>query len=502
MTENPTPLVAHLSELRGRVVRVLARRRGLLLIAILGLLAFGATVVFLYPGFMSRDSGDQLHEARTGLVTDHHPVLMALIWRLADRIVPGPIGMLVLISGIYWAGLAGIFWGLPGPLIARAIGLLAVGFFPPSFNCVAAIWKDPFMHAVMLAGVACVVAPISRARWPRHLVALLLFVFAIGLRHNAAAAVWPLVILLLIDLPALVGRPRWLRLGLAGGASLVLTLALTVGLKQTLAPLARPEHFWQETPAFDLAGISLNAGTVVIDQDTGLLTPGMGLEEIRQQYRPDYQIHLYYCAVFVPDRCVFVFNRLDDPVRLSKLTRNWLRAVRKYPGAYLAHRSQMAARILRMGDLEKPRKFYYLDGRAPSSSGTGLPSARPYAATSRLAGPPADLGRLCAVDLRSRFLPASSGQLRVVSARRASASACLRSVGPIVPGQRSVDRRRSGYPLHRVDVALHPVRSDHDAPIQLASASGVGRTSGPRAERAHWRAPPSRSRPSWAAAHS
>jgi hypothetical protein len=336
-----------------------------LLIGMVGLLAFGATVALFYPGFMSRDSGDQLQEARTALTTDHHPVLMALIWRLVDRIVPGPPGMLVLISAIYWAGLTGILWALNGPMLARAIGLLVVGFFPPSWNCVAAIWKDPFMHGVMLAGVACLIAPIGRARGFRYFLALVLFVFAIGLRHNAAAAVWPLLVLLLIELPVLAGRPHRLRLVLAGGASLVLTLALTLGLQRALAPLAKPEHFWQETPAFDLAGISLNAGRVVIDPDTDLLTPGMGLEEIRKQFRPDYQVALYYCAVFSPSDCVFVFNRLGRPEQRAKLVRNWFRAVLTHPGAYLAHRSNMAARILRLGNLEKPRSFYYIQDGPP-----------------------------------------------------------------------------------------------------------------------------------------
>ena len=135
----------------------------------------------------------------------------------------------------------------------------------------------------------------------------------------------------------------------------------TVGLQRALAPLVPSDHFWQESAAFDLSGISLNLDRLVIDPDIGLLSPGMGLAELRQQFRPDYQIALYHCAVFVSDPCLSVINRLRAPEQRAKLARNWLRAIVAHPRAYLAHRSNLGARILRLGGLEKPRRFYYLD---------------------------------------------------------------------------------------------------------------------------------------------
>ncbi len=346
---------------RHPLLRALAGQRGALVMALVGALAFALTLELFYPGFMSRDSGNQLQQARDGLYTDHHPILMAVIWRFTDRLVPGPGGMLVIIAGVYWLGLTGIFWALPGPLPARALALLGVGSFLPSLCCVAAVWKDTLMHATMLAGVAFALAPLGgRWRWLARGLAVLFFLLAIGLRHNAAAAVWPLLVLLLLELPALQRRSPAPRLLLASLGALALTLVLTLGLRATLAPHAKATNFWQRAAAFDLISISLKIDEIVIDPQTGLLTPGMGLPEMRQQFRPDFNDTLYHCAYFRDDGCVLVFNLLSDEAQLQRLSRNWIRAIVDHPGAYLRHKWDMTLRLMRLGGLEPPRRYFYL----------------------------------------------------------------------------------------------------------------------------------------------
>jgi hypothetical protein len=343
------------------LARLLTARRGVLPIALLAALACVATLYLFYPGFMSRDSGNQLLQAREGIFNDHHPILMALIWRFTDRLVPGPFGVLMVIHILYWAGLAGIVLAIEGPLALRALGMLAVGTFLPSLCCLAGVWKDTLMHASLLAGIACAVVPVSRAGWLRYLVAPTLLLLAIGLRHNAAAAVWPLLVLLIIEGPLLSQRPRWLRLLVACALALALTLVLTLGLKRVLAPFARAQNFWQRTVAFDLAGISLRTGKLVIDPRTGLLGPGMGMTEIGRQFRPDFNDSLWYCGYADDQRCVPLFNTLYDEAQLSLLLDNWQRAIRAHPRAYLEQKLDMTARLMRVGGLEPTRRYFYLD---------------------------------------------------------------------------------------------------------------------------------------------
>jgi hypothetical protein len=338
----------------------LGQHRESLLLGVLTLICFGATVYWCFPGFMARDSGLQLEQARNFEFFDDHPILMALIWHYTDRVLPGPLGMLVLMSGLCWAGLGSFFWALPGDVAWRALGLLAVGFFPPVFAILPIILKDALMQGGLLVALACVLMPTRRALVLRLCIALVCLLIALGARHNCAAAAWPFVALPLSRIALLHGKARWLRLLAASAAGMAVTLALTWALGRALAPLTHRTEFWQTVPIFDLAGMSLRAEELLVEQETHVLTEGMGLEQLQQVFNLNYGPFLYYCIPFAGQRCVHVFSRTLDPAELKQISGNWLRAIRYHPGAYLAHRLGFAREILNVSAGDK--ELYYLNG--------------------------------------------------------------------------------------------------------------------------------------------
>lgn len=317
--------------------------------AIVGSLAFVGTLYLLAPGWMARDSGGQLGEARSLQILDAHPPLMALIWHFTDQVLPGPLGMLVLMAALYWTGLAAIFASLEGPTALRTIGLLVAGAYPPAAANLPGIWKDNLMHGGLLFGVGCFAVASAQQRWPRWALqglGVIGFLVAVGARHNGAAAVWPFLMIPWLALPLLRRwAPVWRWLA-AAAASLALTLALTVGFGKALEPFAQKTEFWQIVPVFDLAGMSLAAGELLVEPETGVLTPGMGLREIGFKYNPRYVNFLYYCMPFKGKRCVPLFRRTTDPEKLQRLRANWVRAIVQHPRAYLEHRWRVAERLL------------------------------------------------------------------------------------------------------------------------------------------------------------
>jgi hypothetical protein len=337
--------------------RVFSARRGGLVFVILALFGLGLTLYLCAPGYMSTDSGDQLAQARSLNLRDDNPALMALIWRYVDMLIPGPLGMLLLMNALYWAGLGVIFWSLGGPLVARAIGLLVVGLYPTNLAIIPAIWKDMLMQASLVVALACLVIPTTRWRIGRYLAAVACMVVALGARHNAAAGVWPLLVLPLLSVPVLLQNPKWLRLLVACAASVVLTLGLTVAVDRTLSPFVERTEFWQMIPVFDLAGMSLEAGELLVEPESGVLTPGMGLEQIRPFYQPNYCNKLYYCVHFRGKRCVPVFRHTVDRERLAALSANWKRAIIEHPLAYLRHRRAVVASLIGIRD-RAPGTFY------------------------------------------------------------------------------------------------------------------------------------------------
>src|SRR5437868_6718673 len=86
--------------------RLICARRGVLVMAIVGAAAFWLTWHFFAPGYMSSDSAAQLEQARSMAFRDDHPIFMAVVWHYTDQILPGPLGLFALSTGLYWFGLS------------------------------------------------------------------------------------------------------------------------------------------------------------------------------------------------------------------------------------------------------------------------------------------------------------------------------------------------------------------------------------------------------------
>ena len=153
--------------------------------------AFTLFVIYGFPGYMSSDSVLQLTEARSGHFTDGNPPLMAAEWWVLDRIISGPLLMLVLQGGLLLVGIYVLLRSLTTEK-AAAWSAAAIFLFPPVLVTMAVIWKDSQMAAYLVAGTAALIQPRLRTR----LVGVALLVAACSLRHNAVAAVAPLIAIL------------------------------------------------------------------------------------------------------------------------------------------------------------------------------------------------------------------------------------------------------------------------------------------------------------------
>jgi hypothetical protein len=313
----------------------LLRRRDAWLLGAVGLVACVATVLAFAPGYMSVDSVVQLGQARSLDFWDQHPIVMALIWRYLDKAVPGPIGMLVLENLLYWLGLSAICGSLRWPLWLRALAIPLIGFFPPVFCIAGAIWKDMLMQGAFLSAVGCFIGFEAWRRRGLVVLGTLLTLLGLMVRHNGIGAAVPILALPLLG-TALARRVREpFRLPAVGAASLVAcALCLLITIKAT-APFAHRSNLVQLTTAFDLVGISLQRGALAFDEGSPSLPHGTNLKELRQAFSLQNSMTLFRCH---RKGCRPALVRLDEPADIAGLNRNWARAVRAYPGAYLRHR--------------------------------------------------------------------------------------------------------------------------------------------------------------------
>jgi hypothetical protein len=311
--------------------RVLDRLRALPPRAIL---AIGWCVFFMhaYPGRMTRDSWDQLRQARTGVFLDDHPPMMqAIVW-VTDRLVAGPIGIVILQSLML---LAGTYLLLRRVMRERVAALVALAFlmFPPVVAVMVVMWKDPMMAAALVLAIPLIISPCKRAR----LAGLALVLVGGGVRLNGLAATFALVVLLFEWNPL----PRLKRYALALGVWIAITAA-SFGVNALLTD--RETHYATTMLVDDIVGTLHFVEEDLPDEQLRETLAGLRLRldrdihaGLRRAYRSDTMLWLV-----VGEHRVFDLPLADvEPPTAetrARLVDAWKQVVFEHPGAYMKYR--------------------------------------------------------------------------------------------------------------------------------------------------------------------
>ncbi len=288
------------------------------------------------------DSFDQLKEGRAWFFTDSHPPIMAAIWGVLDRMVAGPLPMLVLQSTMFLAGLYLLLKRALAPTHA-AIAACALLLFPPVLVPMAMVWKDCHMAGFLLLGTAGLLDPRRHVR----LLGMGALVLATALRYNALGATLPLVVLLFEWQPG----KRWLvRYATAVGAWLAVVF-VAFGVNAALTD--RQMHFWHSSMALsDIVGTLAHVEEDLPDSrlqpilaPTQIRVPSDLHATIRKLYLPyDFQ------QLISGDTRLWDVNINGDiptpaPQR-DAIGAAWKEVVTSYPGAHIAYRFDNFAETL------------------------------------------------------------------------------------------------------------------------------------------------------------
>lgn len=224
---------------------------------------FGISLLINYPGFMVSDSYVQLFQARHGVYSDWYPPFMAFLWHFTDRIIVGPFGMLVLITGLIWLGtfLVTLYWFNKERFTFLSLFPALIVFYPPLFGISGAIWHDTLMWAFLMLALGTVgsLEPVSRTRrsWAYLKLGIIasLLLMAMLTRHNAGFAAVPIMILSIVRF---AGKDyRYLhRIATSTVVGLLVCVLLQFCALLTTEYLATyNKNIWASLATFDVAGI-------------------------------------------------------------------------------------------------------------------------------------------------------------------------------------------------------------------------------------------------------
>lgn len=317
--------------------------------ACLLIMAIGmASHVFLHftPGALSQDSFSILAQARAGIFEDGHPPLMAAIWRVIDKLLPGSIGVLLLNLGLFYGGLLLIFrWALPRYKGWVLPAFLVAGMFPPVLGILGAIWIDITMAGFFLLALGIFLIGSTCAskgqRATLYFATLLCTFLGIAIRHNAAAAGAPLITFFLFQIIRSKGS-LLTRVIAAMIGGLLVTVLLFLGARQVSSILTDvPRHLWRVAAVYDIAGTSHQENVYLFYPD---VIKDNSLDNVRTLYSPrslaplflGQQIHAlpeHQMAEAKPLQLNLSNTSLDE-----RLSSNWMSVIFEHPAAYLRHR--------------------------------------------------------------------------------------------------------------------------------------------------------------------
>jgi hypothetical protein len=311
----------------------------------------GATVVVatFHPGLVMSDATDQLNQARTHQYYDWHPVAMALVWSLLDRIAPGPILMLVLQNLLFWGGLAAaasvLIGGWRGALL-----LLVLGFWPPIFAFLGDVGTDSQMAAALMGAFGLISVWDVERRRTAAVGALACLLYASAVRHNGFVTSLPMALLL-------VPRGRW-------WVALPVVLGLVAVEPAATALIGAPKSFpVQQIFLHDLAAVSVAEGRDLIPPR--FEGPGpLPFSRLIELYRPDDIDPLVWPSTPGP-HLLFSWHWNE----VATLPALWLETIARHPGPYLRHRGRLFLSLLGVGgDVHGP----FLSGMEPNHLGIVL----------------------------------------------------------------------------------------------------------------------------------
>ena len=317
-------------------------------------IGMAASCYFFYPGCMSGDTWFSWNEAiyrPTPRFYNLHPPLIAYTWRLLNQLpfyfVPRYAVTFVAMNLLYWVGLILAIRPWFNNKYLWIAAFLAVGFFLPNF----AILSEPVKDSLMCAALMAAYGSLLRAEREHSRMAFVFGLFclflALGFRHNAAFAIFPLTLWAGHIFCQSAPICSWWKKMMA--SMLILITLLTTNFTTNHLLTANSTYPYQPILAFDLVGISAVTGHVYLpelynDDKRSFIFPIKGqqikektvsIENIRTIYSYNGTTKIYY---YGPGKGLRFLSTKEEVGILEKA---WLAAIYQEPLAYLKVRKNL-----------------------------------------------------------------------------------------------------------------------------------------------------------------
>lgn len=315
-------------------------------------LGIGLTLWLFFPGFMSWDSAYQWWQVRHGVFDPAHPIVMVMIWRFTDMIVPGPGGYFIFQTCLYWLSLTLFVSALNLKPWLKILTVLCLGFWPPLWGLSLHLWKDIGAISFFCLAAGFLAHDYRNANRLWRFSALLCIVLACAYRHNAlsAGAVF-LAYLVYREVSLGAQKPAsGKKLIALGSLLLVAGVSLILMLPNYLLKL-KNEPLWPLQAQWDIAAVSVRENQLLFPP--GWASPKLTMEILKRDFDPSVNVPVFKSSLVYLNP-YYPMSEQD----FSVLKKAWLRLPIDHPKAYLQHRWYVSKNLLGWQDIAHPNYVF------------------------------------------------------------------------------------------------------------------------------------------------
>lgn len=279
-----------------------------------------------WPGLLTPDSQAQYQNAIAGVYNDHHPIIMAVLWRWLLYISSGSAGIFVFHLVLLYGSVYYLCLCLP---LGKKSYALLFPFIPSVFVYSGFIWKDiSFAYSFLFIGSFLSFLNVNNYSLKWYQTIFLIFILFYGTLVKYQAQYCAFFLLIWVSYTALktyTFRDHLKYFVLITGTFIFCVLSFN----KIMAPQVQVNHSWQYVKIFDLAAISLKTDRFFIPDfmKTSYFTNDKFRKITNDQSVDD---------LIFPENAILKLPQTS--VQRQDLKNIWWKVILQYPLIYLKHR--------------------------------------------------------------------------------------------------------------------------------------------------------------------
>ena len=304
---------------------------------------------------MSFDSAHQYKQVVSGDWNTISPIIMVLLWSIANQIIEGPGGLFLFFYLLFWLGLIIFTYNLRFNFWIKTLVIIAISMWPYNMMILPHLWKDIGLISFLIFAIGFIKLHLKTEKKYPIWIALVTLMIASMFRFESIVYISILQFYTILLILRSYQKQHNIILKTIG--CVILVFVISILLSKTVIKLTGTKKviLWQTIALWDLSRVSVKVDRVLLPEFT--IGEAMTVDELSTTTVPWTNTHLFSKTKSGINAGLLTPYKQEQ---YSILFKKWLSMMATYPIEYLTHRLEVTRELLRINESSnKPIDLYY-----------------------------------------------------------------------------------------------------------------------------------------------